>query len=193
MISDTTDMEIRREVHRKLLKQSHISEGTIVIDELGVSHGRNRVDIAVLNGLLHGYEIKSSKDNLKRLPTQISEYSKVFQKLTLIVDQKHFEHSLSHIPHWCGVVVVNKGIRGGIHFSKYRGAQLNPQVSAFDMAHLLWRKEVYDFLTTGLGQQLNKNATRATLYNELVNQCSVKDIFELIKTMFTRRENWRFA
>jgi hypothetical protein len=56
-----------------------------IIEELGVVHGKSRIDIAVINGLMHGYEIKSDKDTLQRLPEQMNMYNSVFNKVTLVV------------------------------------------------------------------------------------------------------------
>ena len=56
-----------------------------IIEELGVKHGTARVDIAVVNGIMHGYEIKSDKDTLQRLPRQISTFNPIFDQLTLVV------------------------------------------------------------------------------------------------------------
>ena len=54
------DKDVRQAVKDKILK-AHINDpSTLVIDELGLDHGRNRVDIAVINGELHGYELKAT-------------------------------------------------------------------------------------------------------------------------------------
>ncbi|WP_128815240.1 hypothetical protein [Vibrio sp. 624788] len=55
----TNDSEIREAFHKKKLKSQHEDNQTLVIDELGLMHGSNRIDIAVVNGCIHGYEIKS--------------------------------------------------------------------------------------------------------------------------------------
>jgi hypothetical protein len=39
----------------------------LVLDELGIDHGRQRADIAVINGRMTGYEIKSDRDTLAPL------------------------------------------------------------------------------------------------------------------------------
>jgi hypothetical protein len=48
-----------------------------MLDEFGLEHGEVRVDVAVINGELHGYEIKSERDTLERLPRQVKAYSAV--------------------------------------------------------------------------------------------------------------------
>lgn len=64
------DRDVRQALHRKVLKEHHGDADTLVLDELGLRHGTCRVDIAVVNGYLHGYEIKSDSDTLERLPAR---------------------------------------------------------------------------------------------------------------------------
>ena len=60
---------------------------------MGVWSGTVRIDVAVLNGEMCGYEIKSDRDTLERLPFQIEIYSKEFDKLTLVVGRRHEKSS----------------------------------------------------------------------------------------------------
>ncbi len=62
------DRDVRQALRRKVLRDHIGDSSTLVLDELGLRHGTCRVDIAVVNSLLHGYEIKSDADNLARLP-----------------------------------------------------------------------------------------------------------------------------
>ena len=56
------DMLIRESFHRQVLKRYRRSPHTLVLNELGLRHGKCRADIAVVNGSLTGYEIKSDDD-----------------------------------------------------------------------------------------------------------------------------------
>jgi len=62
------DREIREYLHNTHLK--HYKEDGIsrVVDEMGLSSHTARIDIGVINGQLLGFEIKSDRDNLDRLP-----------------------------------------------------------------------------------------------------------------------------
>lgn len=67
-ISNTNDLIIR-EALKRLLENRHAKDKKVrIIEELGVHHGTARIDIAVVNGIMHGYEIKSDQDTLQRLP-----------------------------------------------------------------------------------------------------------------------------
>ncbi len=187
----TTDIEIRRALHKKVLMSQHKCSSTIVIDELGLAHGKNRIDIAVLNGCLHGYEIKSSKDNLLRLPDQLVEYRRSLQKLTLVVAPNHVDEIVSIAPEWSGIVLADKGGRGAIAFSTVRRSQRNPEVEAVALAHLLWKKEAINFLEElGVEKKLMKG-TRLKLYENICSRASINELIDWIKTQFMERESWR--
>lgn len=96
------DQDVRTAVHHKLLKDIHSDPDCLVIDEFSISLGASRADIAVINGVMHGYELKSESDSLERLPLQIKHYSSVMDKVTLVVAEKHLFGALELIPDWWG-------------------------------------------------------------------------------------------
>lgn len=61
------DADIRSVLRSRLSFQHAAEADTVVIEELGLCRGQVRVDVSVVNGLLHGYEIKSDRDSLRRL------------------------------------------------------------------------------------------------------------------------------
>ena len=64
------DCDIRKAL-RKRLEEAHKGEsGTRIVEEFGLCQGRARIDVAVFNGFINGFEIKSARDTLKRLPGQ---------------------------------------------------------------------------------------------------------------------------
>ena len=69
------DAQIRSSFHSKKLRRHHATPDTLVVDELGLKHGKCRADIAVINGHLIGYEIKSDDDSLHRLARQVEAYN----------------------------------------------------------------------------------------------------------------------
>ena len=83
------DRDVRKALHHKVLKEHHGDTNTLVLDELGLRHGVARVDVAVVNGYLHGFEIKSDSDTLDRLPSQVTIYNAVLDRATLVVGEKH--------------------------------------------------------------------------------------------------------
>src|ERR1700752_2733932 len=89
-----SDADIRSALRSWLLAEDGSKGDTVVIDELGICCGVVRIDLAVVNGTLHGYEIKSDIDSLRRLALQIELYSKVLDRATLVVGQRHLDEAL---------------------------------------------------------------------------------------------------
>ncbi len=71
---------------------------TLIVHEMGLRHGAARVDVAVVNGSLHGYELKSDSDSLKRLARQARIYSSVLDRVTLVVGGRHAEVVTRMVP-----------------------------------------------------------------------------------------------
>lgn len=188
---DSTDFEIREALHRKVLKTYHKCGSTIIVDELGLAHGKNRIDVAVLNGHLHGYEIKSAKDTLTRLPDQLNQYRKSLQKLTIVVAPNHIDGVLSIVPEWSGIIEARKGPRGGISFTTVRKAVINPEVDGVALAHLLWRKEAVELLARFGVSEKELNKPRKQLYETIANETSLAELVSWIKEKFMARETWR--
>ncbi len=187
----TTDVEIRAALHSKRLKADHESSESFVIDELGVEHGSKRIDIAVFNGCLHGYEIKSSQDTLERLPEQVSKFSKCMEKLTIVTAANHLENIEKIIPEWCGLVLVEKGKRGGIKFKTIRKPTLNPEVEFRVVAHFLWRGEALSELKKLGAPSFSMKGPRIKLYEELRSYLTLSELYTIVKKCFMGRENWR--
>src|SRR5437867_10015901 len=95
------DSLIRENFHRQVLNPDHACPKTLVIDELGLNHGECRADIAVINGKLSGYEIKSDLDSLVRLKRQIRAYDTIFQSASIVVAPRHLRKVIRTVPlHW---------------------------------------------------------------------------------------------
>ena len=92
------DAKIRYAIHSQLIRNYHRSKKAIIVDELGIHHGRSRVDIAVINCFLYGFEIKSELDDLSRLPGQVDAYNSVFNKITLVMAEKFRNQVADMIP-----------------------------------------------------------------------------------------------
>lgn len=190
-MNSTNEKDIRHALHNRLHRQYYVKNDHLVIDELSLEHGRNRVDIAVFASYIHGYEIKSSKDNLLRLPDQLSQYSKSLQKVTFVVAENHYREVMDSLPEWCGLILVTKGPRGGVSFRSIRRAKLNPHVDFLSLAHVLWKDEVIDLLYQhGVTERL-EHKSRKELYNQLNIFMTVQQLAVEIKIKLLKRGNWK--
>lgn len=187
----TTDADIRSALHAKRLRRAKSHPDTLVIDELGLAHARSRIDVAVINGCIHGYEIKSAKDNLDRFATQIGIYRQTLQKLTLVVAPKHVAGIMTHSPEWCGVIAAEQGPRGGVNFHVLRNPVVNPDIDPVMMAHLLWRDEVIELLGQAGYAPKDLRRPRRQLYEILCETKTLREITASIRAFMVRRRTWR--
>lgn len=187
----TTDSHIRVALHAKRLRRVKANPDTLVIDELGLAHAKSRIDVAVINGCIHGYEIKSANDTLDRLATQIDIYQQTLQKLTIVAAPKHVAGIMTHTPKWCGVIAAEQGPRGGISFHMVRNSSANPDIDPVMMAHLLWRDEVIDLLRRIGYASKDLRRPRKQLYKILCETMTLREITASIRTFMAQRQAWR--
>jgi len=134
------DLEIRSILRNDLQKKYGGNPDTEVIDELTIGGGRSRIDVALVNGVLHGFELKSDYDTLRRLPEQVQIYGTVCDRVTLVVGERHVEHAVQVVPDWWGILVVRSGRRRAI-FRSLKLPQINPSLDPLAIARLLRRSE----------------------------------------------------
>lgn len=185
------ERRIRAALRRRHLRHYHGRRDVLMIDELGLAHARSRIDLAIFNGHLHGYEIKSSSDTLYRLPRQLMTYVSTLQKLTLVVATCHFDASAGIAPNWCGLIEIVEGPRGGMTFTSRRRPRLNPDVDAFMLAHLLWHPEAQDLLRARGASNADVNVPRRQLYRVLADELPVEELAPAVKAAMESRTRWR--
>lgn len=185
------DAEIRQSFHKKKLRQQHAQKDTLIIDELGLNHGKCRADIAVVNGHFVGYEIKSNNDSLRRLKEQVKSYNTVFDKISIVVGNRHIHSIQNYIPQWWGVIVSVRGPRGAVNFNIIRKAQTNKNVAPISLARLLWRNEAKEILQQKKLPPQVLRQPRAVLYKHLINTLKISEIRKFVRVYFKKRRNWR--
>ena len=185
------DLEIRQNFHRKVLRRQHAHKDTLVIDELGLSHGKCRADIAVVNGRFVGYEIKSNNDSLRRLNEQVKSYNAVFDKVSIVVGNRYIDFIQDYIPEWWGVIVSVRGPRGAVNFDLIRKAQTNKTIDPISIAKLLWRNEAEEILMQKQMPSKICRQPRAILYEYLVNVLNTCELRKIVRKYLKNRKNWR--
>lgn len=182
------DGDIRRLLRVKLAREHSSDPTTLLIDELDIC-GLARVDVAVVNGSLSGYELKSDVDTLRRLPAQVQAYSQVMDRLTLVVGERHAPDAMELIPKWWGVMVV-RSLPVPV-LEPEREAGWNDRVVAFSLAQLLWREEVLDELTArGLDRGL-RSRPRRDLWERLATVLPLDELKAVVRDRLRSREGWR--
>lgn len=139
------DSDMRAALRKKLQCEHAHDPGTRIVEEMGVWSGAVRIDMAVINGELVGFELKSDSDTLLRLPYQTEIYGKVFDRVTLVVGRKHYKEAIERIPRWWGCVLAS--VCGDeVVLQPKRRARRNPTPDVHILAQLLWKDEAVAIL-----------------------------------------------
>jgi hypothetical protein len=185
------DREIRQSFHRKVLARQRSSPNTLVLDELGLMHGTCRADIAVVNGRLIGYEIKSNADSLDRLKTQVPAYDAIFDRVSVVVGERHRASIVRTVPkHW-GIIVAKRGGRGAVRFEFRRHARQNQNVKPYTIAQLLWRSEAVEIVSSLKAPPKLLKLPRRKLYRYLSRQVALGTLKRLVRRTLKKRKYWR--
>ncbi len=163
-----------------------------LFEELGVQHGTARIDIAVINGVMHGYEIKSDRDTLERLPGQMNEFNAVFDKLTLVVGKRHLYDAINIVPDWWGIIVAKIDANHEIFFQTIREAEDNKDQVGVSIARLLWKEEALQILEEQNKAKGVRSKPREFIYQRLANVLDAETLKEKVRdALLVSREGWR--
>jgi hypothetical protein len=187
------DRDVRRALHAKVLADHHGDPDTLVLDELALWYGVARVDVAVVNGRLHGYEIKSDCDTLDRLPDQVAIYNRVLDRVTLVVGQRHAAHAIALVPQWWGIKVASMGVRGAVHFVDGRAPRTNPAVEPAAVAALLWCEELIEELDQLGAARGMRGRPRDAMSRRLAELLTPRELRATVRARLKRRSSWRSA
>ncbi len=188
----TNDLIIRS-AFREFLEKRHAKNKKLrIIEELGVQHGNARIDIAVVNGTMHGYEIKSDQDTLQRLPEQINVFNSVFDKITLVVGKNHLHQAIKIVPDWWGITVAKiKGDNATIVFNLIRKAEFNKGQDSVSVAKLLWREEALKILEKKGEAKGFYSKPRGLIYEKLAAALDQKNLSKEVREKIFIRTDWR--
>jgi len=184
------DIDIRSSLRSKLPFIHNSNSNIRIIEELGLCQGTVRVDIAVIDGALHGYEIKSDQDTLERLPLQKQIYSQVLDTVVLVFSGRNVDKVTSQVPQWWGIWQAVEHDEQ-VEFEVIRNPELNPDVEPNSLVQCLWRDEALSILKErGLAQGLERKP-RAILWQKLTETIPLTDLKVLVRNQLHIRENWR--
>lgn len=179
----TNDRDIRAVLVSRLEKRFPSGEHNLIVQEFGCDSAR--VDIAVVNGALHGYEIKSDQDTAIRLSTQVPAYGQVFDHMTLVIGGKHKPTVIDHIPEWWAIMVA-KFQKRGVTLKVVRKGKPNPSQSNAAIARLLWSSEAASILRRH-GHTVPHFFRADDIWNSLTEKLEPKELsLEVRNTLRTR-------
>lgn len=184
------DKDIRQALHSHLDIAFKDDLDTIIVDELDVCYGSARVDIAVINGALHGYEIKSERDTLERLPHQVEQYNMVFDYVSLVCGEKHLNRINETIPSWWGIYSVKEN-SAAIKVEQIRQPQKNTSLDSFALAQFLWRNEILEILPNYTSDKIIKKSPKYKLWQFLADNMDISELQDYVKSCLKTRTDWR--
>jgi hypothetical protein len=95
------------------------------------------VDVALINGCLAGYEIKSEVDSFARLQMQQASFSSVFERMTLVVTHCHLRAAPRAVPPWWEILEAQGG-----NFKVVRRGRANPNLNLEHLLYVLTKPEL---------------------------------------------------
>lgn len=188
----TNDRSIRTALKEILVKECKKYPKAKIIEELGISHGTARIDMAIVNGIIHGYELKSDIDTLERLPEQMRIYNSVLDKITLVVGKNHSLEAIKLVPEWWGISIAKiTDSNGTVSIYNIRESELNPRQDNVAVASLLWREEALNILEKMGHAGGIRSKTRKTIYERLVEVLDSQALKDIVREHLCTRVNWR--
>ncbi|AEX53751.1 phage protein [Rahnella aquatilis CIP 78.65 = ATCC 33071] len=87
-------------------------ENATLINEMVVANWSRRVDLAIANGHLQAFEIKSDFDTLKRLDGQLATFTSRFEKVTVVCSSRFTYEVTKKVQPDVGIIEFSNTIRG---------------------------------------------------------------------------------
>lgn len=185
------DLEIRLSLRQRLVQEYGADSTALILDELGLCCGRIRADMAVINGQLKGFEIKSDEDTLSRLRSQAPAYGRVFDTATIVVGPRHLQKAVRIVPRWWGVFVADGKSDKTCQLECIRKESANPSPDAFALVQLIWRDEAFALLRAHDLDVGLRNKPRKFLWQALVDNFELQELQEMVRAQLKTRKGWR--
>jgi len=186
------DIDIRRAL-LECVREMHANEpSTRYLEELAICGGISRADVAVVNGSLHCYEIKSKHDTLARLPSQRAVYDRAFDYVTVVASEAHIERILTSelIPEWWGIMAARES-EAQITLHVQREEKPNPEIEKVALAQFLWREEVICALEGLNLARGNRSKNKNLLWRILAEAMTVDELGAIVREVLKSRLNWK--
>jgi hypothetical protein len=134
------------------------------LEEFGCNS--SRIDLAVVNGALHGFEIKSDSDSVDRLHAQITEYGRVFDFMTLVCGRRLLAQARSLVPKWWGLQLADFDT-GVVIIKDLRSPKKNPTRDRYAVARMLWKTEALKALRKHGHRQVTNSDSAECVWNNI--------------------------
>lgn len=186
-LSESEIREILRVFARRLTAPK---TNALLVEEVAVDGGRNRIDMLYFGDTTIGIEIKSASDDLSRLPAQAASFDQYFEFLILVADAKQIARAIKILPSWWGIFEISKH-DGRTKLFKIRDPERNPIAKSEHLLELLWKSELLSLLEQIQEAESVARLAKRELRQELVNKAEDDQIRQWSINAILNREDWR--
>lgn len=177
------DSDIRGALHI-WLQQQHVGDtDTNIIHELPIPRPSARVDIALVNGELCGFEIKSDVDTLCRLPRQIASFSSVFDRVSIVTTSRHLKAVRHVVPKWWGICLANQDGT----FSVRRKGSCNRKLNTENLLYLLSKNELSNVIAKCPRVSCRKSVRRSEMVRAILMDATSREIRDAVRYVLKMR------
>jgi|HubBroStandDraft_5_1064220.scaffolds.fasta_scaffold05724_2 hypothetical protein len=186
----TRDPDIRSVLMRELGQLFSDPSHDLILEEFGCN--TSRIDVAVVNGSLHGFEIKSDSDSLSRLDGQVERYGRVFDFMTLICGRRLFSAARELVPKWWGLRIA-KLENGKVTLPEIRSPKQNKYQDKSALARMLWKDEALRCLRKNGYKTVTAKNSAEQIWNEAARRLEVKTLADEARFAIKARGGSGFA
>jgi hypothetical protein len=158
----------------------------VTVFELPISN--SRADLCKINGESVVYEIKTELDNYSRLPKQINDYLKIFDKCFVICPRSKVESIKKYIPTGVGIYSYKLTQSGKFVYRQERISEKISNYDSFEQLNIL-RKSELERLSSS-----DDYCSRKDLIEQILNFYSSEQINSFFKDSIKKRyhSQWEF-
>jgi hypothetical protein len=179
-----TEAVVRHSLREEVL--AAVSHSAEAVYEFWVPRSNERADVAVIgSAAIDGFEIKTERDTLKRLPRQAEAYTRLFDRCHAVLALRHVDRAIEILPPWWGLLVI--GTDDGPTFIRVRNAGANNGVDPETLVRLLWRAEVHAALC-GLGAPPDPKAGRFRMWEQLLSLLDLDGLKAVVRDALLHRD-----
>jgi hypothetical protein len=130
--------------------------------EVPFSRNRRRVDLLILSNQFHALEIKSDFDDPRNLESQLKDYRKVFDKVSVIATPKHFKRITKIIKPYTGLILFESN-----SFQIKKNAKQRKKLDKYSLLMFLSKHELANLSKVKNSKSLSTDEIRKILANKL--------------------------
>ncbi len=187
------DQAVIRQALVTYLMSQHPRGERSLIAELPLRAGASRADLVLLGDELHAFEIKSDRDSLDRLQTQIHAYSRVFDEVTIVTGSVHLARASKSVPEWWGVMLGFRSYSGNVNFACVKHSRKNPSPDNYALAQILRIDEVDFLMSQHFSHVAPRSSSRKAACQALADLTDHDLLRSIVATSLRRRRSAQVA